>query len=127
MCGPIMSAMLSSMGADRMKGFRRVSSWVSTNGRMTNGQAGDTVRDSQFTHSYIRFWVRDNGKGLAPDEQERLFTPFTRLDQVRAKGNGLGLSIIRRFINRLGCQVGVESATGQGSTFYFTLPGTEKH
>jgi len=70
----------------------------------------------------VRFWVRDNGPGLTPDQQARLFTPFTRLDQVSAKGHGLGLSIVRRIVEKMGGQVGVESQTGQGSTFTFTLP-----
>jgi signal transduction histidine kinase len=70
----------------------------------------------------IRFWVQDNGSGLTSEEQDRLFTPFTRLDQVRAKGHGLGLSIVRRIVERLGGQVGVESQVGQGSVFSFTLP-----
>jgi signal transduction histidine kinase len=52
-----------------------------------------------------------------------LFTPFTRLNQVRAKGHGLGLSIVRRIVEKLGGQVGVESQIGQGSSFFFTLPG----
>jgi signal transduction histidine kinase len=71
----------------------------------------------------LRFWVRDNGAGLAPEEQARLFTPFTRFDQVRAKGHGLGLSIVRRIVEKLGGEVGIESEVGQGSTFSFTLPG----
>jgi len=73
----------------------------------------------------VRFWVRDNGPGVTPDDQARLFTPFTRLDQARAKGHGLGLSIVRRIVEKLGGQVGVESdgVPGQGSTFFFTLPG----
>jgi len=71
----------------------------------------------------VRFWVRDNGHGLSPEEQARLFTPFTRLDQARAKGHGLGLSIVRRIVEKLGGQVGVESLVGQGSSFFFTLPG----
>ena len=71
----------------------------------------------------LRFWVRDNGNGLTPEDQARLFTPFTRLDQVRAKGHGLGLSIVRRIVEKLGGQVGVESRAGAGSRFYFTLPG----
>ena len=70
----------------------------------------------------IRFWVRDNGDGLTPEEQARLFTPFTRLDQVRAKGHGLGLSIVKRIVDKLGGQVRVESEVGQGSVFSFTLP-----
>ncbi len=72
----------------------------------------------------VRFWVRDNGQGLTPEDQARLFTPFTRLDQARAKGHGLGLSIVRRIVEKLGGRVGIESAgvPGQGSTFFFTLP-----
>ena len=70
----------------------------------------------------MRFWVRDNGPGITPEERSRLFTPFTRLDQVRAEGHGLGLSIVRRIVGRLGGEVGVESEIGQGSTFLFTLP-----
>ena len=75
----------------------------------------------------VRFWVRDNGQGITPEDQARLFTPFTRLDQARAKGHGLGLSIVRRIVEKLGGQVGVESdgVPGQGSTFFFTLPGAE--
>jgi signal transduction histidine kinase len=70
----------------------------------------------------VRFWVRDNGFGLTPEEQERLFTPFERLHQVRAEGHGLGLSIVQRIVEKLGGQVGVESTVGQGSVFFFTLP-----
>jgi signal transduction histidine kinase len=73
--------------------------------------------------SMVRFWVRDNGPALTPEEQARLFTPFMRLDQVSAKGYGLGLSIARRIVEKLGGQVGVESEVGKGSVFSFTLPG----
>jgi signal transduction histidine kinase len=73
----------------------------------------------------IRFWVHDNGPGLTPEEQEVLFTPFTRLDQVRATGHGLGLSIVKRIVEKLDGQVGVESEPGRGSFFYFTLPGVD--
>jgi PAS domain S-box-containing protein len=69
----------------------------------------------------LRFWVRDNGPGITPEDQARLFAPFTRLDQIRAGGHGLGLSIVRRIVEKLGGQVGVESQVGGGSTFSFTL------
>ena len=72
--------------------------------------------------SMARFWVRDNGKGISPADQSQLFNQFTRLDQVRAEGHGLGLSIVARVIEKLGGEVGVESQLGQGSTFFFTLP-----
>lgn len=72
--------------------------------------------------SQIVFWVRDNGPGLTPEEQARLFTPFERLGQARAEGHGLGLSIVQRIAEKLDGTVGVESTPGEGSIFYFTLP-----
>ena len=73
---------------------------------------------------YYRFWIRDTGDGIPLEEQSGLFTPFTRMGQVRAKGHGLGLSIVHRIIDKLKGSVGIESdgVTGQGSLFYFTLP-----
>ena len=73
--------------------------------------------------SMARFWVRDNGAGITPVDQARLFKPFTRLSSIRAKGHGLGLSVVLDIVTKLGGQVGVNSAPGQGSTFSFTLPG----
>lgn len=75
----------------------------------------------------IRFWVRDNGNGLSPEAQANLFTEFNRLDPSRAEGHGLGLSIVRRIIEKLGGQVGVESEVGQGSLFYFELPAADEN
>jgi PAS domain S-box-containing protein len=72
--------------------------------------------------STVRFWVRDNGAGIPPEAQAKLFTPFTRLENIRIKGHGVGLSIVRRIVERMGGEVGVESEIGQGSTFYFVLP-----
>lgn len=74
---------------------------------------------------WVRFWVRDNGPGLTKEQQSQLFTQFTRLHQTRARGDGLGLSIVRRIINKLGGEAGVESIEGVGSLFYFTLPRAE--
>ena len=72
--------------------------------------------------SMARFWVRDNGSGIPLENQSELFTQFTRLDQLRAEGHGLGLSIVARVIEKLGGEFGVESQPGNGSLFYFTLP-----
>lgn len=74
----------------------------------------------------IRFWVRDNGPGLSPQDQQNLFTEFTQLEQARADGHGLGLSIVRRIIEKLGGEVGIESEVGRGSLFYFTLPAVDE-
>lgn len=77
-----------------------------------------------LANGQVEFWVRDNGRGLSPDEQTRLFAGFARLDHVRATGHGLGLSIVKQIVEKLGGQVGVSSSgvPGQGSTFRFTLP-----
>jgi PAS domain S-box-containing protein len=72
----------------------------------------------------VRFWARDNGPGLTEEKQSQLFVPFTRLGQVRIKGHGLGLSIVRRIVEKLGGQAGVKSSgvPGEGAEFFFTLP-----
>ncbi len=73
----------------------------------------------------IRFWVRDNGPGLMPEEQSRLFTPLIS-PSPSGMGHGLGLSIVKRIVNKLGGEVSVESEPGRGSCFAFTLPAAEE-
>ena len=99
--------------------------WVNyiSNGLKYGGQPprlelGATAESSGL----VRFWVRDNGPGLTPEAQALLFTEFTRLDGLRLEGHGLGLSIVRRIVEKLGGKVGLVSKKGQGSLFYFTLP-----
>jgi PAS domain S-box-containing protein len=82
------------------------------------------VGASQQGAELTRFWVRDDGPGLSGQQQARLFTPFTRLDQISATGHGLGLSIVRRIVSRLGGRVAVESELGRGSVFSFSLPAS---
>jgi len=76
-------------------------------------------------NGYVRFWVRDNGIGISKEKQMELFNMFTRLDQAKAKGHGLGLSIVQRIVKRLGGKVGVESEEGAGSLFWFSLPASK--
>jgi two-component system sensor histidine kinase/response regulator len=94
-------------------------------GRPPRVELGATVQPD----GWVRFWARDNGDGLTPEGQARLFAPFMRLDEGHVPGHGLGLSIVRRIVEKLGGQVGVESQVGQGSVFTFTLraaqPGPE--
>ncbi|MDX1907289.1 MAG: hybrid sensor histidine kinase/response regulator [Bacteroidia bacterium] len=71
---------------------------------------------------FIRYWVADNGQGLTLEEQSRLFQPFSRLEKVNARGHGLGLSIVRQIMEKLGGRAGVISVPGVGSRFYFDLP-----
>jgi signal transduction histidine kinase len=70
----------------------------------------------------IKFWITDNGAGLSEAQQQELFKSFTRLENPKIQGHGLGLSIVKRIVEKLNGRVGVKSAPGQGSTFSFTLP-----
>ena len=81
-----------------------------------------TIGSDAVDTNHVRFWVQDNGRGLTEDEISKLFTPFTRLEHIETEGHGLGLSIVRQIVERLGGEVGVNSIPDQGSTFFFTLP-----
>ncbi|NYZ11116.1 response regulator [Azospirillum sp. RWY-5-1] len=72
----------------------------------------------------FRFEVRDTGIGIAPDEQARLFQPFSQVgrDAGRRGSTGLGLAICRRLVEAMGGAIGVDSSPGRGSTFWFELP-----
>ncbi|MCE9668641.1 ATP-binding protein [Myxococcus stipitatus] len=70
----------------------------------------------------VRFEVRDTGEGIAPEQQARIFEKFYRAPGAPAGGAGLGLSIARDIVQAHGGELGVVSAPGQGSTFWFTLP-----
>jgi signal transduction histidine kinase len=69
--------------------------------------------------------VADQGKGIAPGDQARIFEKFERVDTSEAGGTGLGLYIARRLARAMGGDLAVDSAPGQGSRFTFTLPARE--
>jgi hypothetical protein len=75
----------------------------------------------------VRIAVHDNGPGIPPEEQKRIFEAFYRLRKPgqSAEGTGLGLAITQRLVELQGGQLCLESQPGQGSCFYFTLPAAE--
>jgi len=96
-----------------------LSNAIKYGGRPPSLRLGATTRSD----GRVRFWVHDNGSGITLEDQDRLFTPFTQLNQAHIEGHGLGLSIVERIITKLGGQVEVKSdgIPGHGSVFSFTL------
>jgi PAS domain S-box-containing protein len=71
---------------------------------------------------YFRFWVQDNGIGIKPEDQGRIFNIFERASEQGAEGSGIGLSIVKKIVETHGGEISVESVFGEGSKFIFTIP-----
>jgi len=112
-------------------GLRQVFSTLVNNGFTHNESDSPRVDIRCYTmpEGYC-FMVRDNGTGIAPEYHERIFQDPRELPGVEGadngpNGSGAGLPALKRIVEGLGGTVGVESAMGKGSTFYFTLPSSQ--
>jgi signal transduction histidine kinase len=72
--------------------------------------------------SLARLWFKDNGLGIAHKDHQRIFRMFERIYPANEyEGTGIGLSIVRKAVERMGAQVGIESELGKGSSFWIEL------
>jgi CheY-like chemotaxis protein len=88
-----------------------------------------TVECTENTEGRARLSVIDNGPGIPADKIDRLFVAFDRLDaeSTEIEGTGIGLTIVKRFVEHMGGTVGVNSTVGEGSQFWLELPVASKN
>jgi PAS domain S-box-containing protein len=100
--------------------FNYISNGLKYGGRPPRLELGSTI----LGDGTIQFWVQDNGGGLSESQQGVVFTPPSQTGILRVQGHGLGLSIVRRIVDKLNGRVFVESQMEKGSRFGFILPAS---
>jgi signal transduction histidine kinase len=115
---------LPPVEADPMQ-LRQVLDNLLDNAIKYSPDGGQLELELEHLDGRVRFAVRDEGLGIPPREQQRIFEKFYRLDPNMTRGiggTGLGLYICRELVRRLRGRIWVDSAVGKGSTFFVELP-----
>ena len=121
--GRVQSGKLPAVKGDEILLVQLFQNLIS-NGLIWGGQTPEIRISAKSGNGGWLIGFRDNGPGIKPEDQKKIFKPFGRVynANVSYKGTGLGLPISRRIVERHGGLIWVESAPGEGATFYFTLP-----
>jgi len=115
---------IRSIYADQGK-LRQVLYNLFSNAVKFTPSGGRVEATARLVDDAIEVVVADTGPGIAPEDRERLFEPFLQLADGSGgqhEGTGLGLALTRRLVELQGGQIWVDSAPGQGSRFWFTIP-----
>jgi signal transduction histidine kinase len=86
------------------------------------GRPGRLAVEVENNRSFITIRLIDNGRGIAEQDQERIFELFRRAGRQNTQGEGIGLAHVRALVRRLGGDVTVQSRLGEGSEFRVVLP-----
>ncbi len=92
-------------------------------GEVEVGALGGIGEDPSNGAGHLTYYVRDNGLGIPESGMSKLFLAFQRFHDGRARGEGIGLALVRKIVERHGGKIRAESAQGVGTTFYVELPG----
>jgi signal transduction histidine kinase len=87
-----------------------------------NRDNGSVFIRCEGQEDYLYVHICDTGIGIPPQAKEKIFEPFYRMEHPRVEGTGIGLSLVKRFIQLMGGKVGVKSRLGEGSDFWISLP-----
>ena len=117
----VCSAPATVVVADRDRTIQVVANLL-TNASRYSVEGDEIELHVSLVGRHLRVRVTDHGPGISPEDQQRIFGAWVRGDGVGGAGLGLGLSIVQSLVQQQGGRVGVESALGQGATFWFTLP-----
>lgn len=112
--------------ADPLRTEQVVANLLTNALRHTSAGGRVTLSARRLSREEVRFEVRDEGEGVAPEHLPRIFDRFYRADRSRrhaeGDGSGIGLTLVKQLVERQGGRVGAESVAGEGARFWFTLP-----
>jgi signal transduction histidine kinase len=95
---------------------------------VVGAEASANKWDPEGSGKVVHFWVKDNGIGISPEDQAKIFQKFFRSEDQKAReapGTGLGLNITKSLIEMQGGRIWFESKYREGTTFHFTVPVAE--
>ncbi|WP_269850834.1 sensor histidine kinase [Methanosarcina horonobensis] len=115
---------LATIKADRTK-FKQILYNLIDNAIKFTPEGGNVTIDARIAEDEAEITVRDTGIGISEGEARKVFQPFIQLDNPELggqAGTGLGLSLVKKFVEMHTGRVWVESKSGEGSKFFFTIP-----